>query len=560
MLHIRLFQVILTILLFVTILIGSPSHGSANVLIASEDILNNSKYTFFDDTHFLNQTNTNPAPVIYVISPDHGPASGGTLVTILGENFIYGAYVTFGPAHCTNVQVISSSQITCQTPEYTPAIVHVRVVNPDGQEAILWYGFTYHGEFATISLSHSGGIQHSIIQVPINMTNVEGLAAASLTISFDESVAQALEAETGSLTSDWMLVANNNTPGEIRLSMASTEGTVSGAGTLALIHFELIGAPGDVSSLLFDSISLNDGELQVDSFNGSLSVDMVYSISGVIDFWNGSVVHGTTLSLSGSQDYSTQSDPHGMYTIAGVLSGDYTLTPSKSDDVNGISSYDASLVLQHDAGLIVLAEYAFLAGDVNKNGSVTSMDAYYILQYVVDLISLPFPGADVVWDYLPSERTYSELSSDMNDQDFTAILLGDPSGSWSSDNFNAFIPHSEATGGILRLEASEPDQEGIVSVQVMLDQIDSPVYSLDLHLSYDADLATILDIEKTDPTTDWLMMANMLEPGILRIGMASSEPLEGTISSGEGGIRTHGALRLTRSPGARVRPDYATSP
>ena len=31
-------------------------------------------------------------------------------------------------------------------------------------------------------------------------------------------------------------------------------------------------------------------------------------------------------------------------------------------------------------------------------------------------------------------------------------------------------------------------------------------------------------------------------------------------SGGEGGIRTHGASRLTRSPGARVRPDYATSP
>ena len=35
-------------------------------------------------------------------------------------------------------------------------------------------------------------------------------------------------------------------------------------------------------------------------------------------------------------------------------------------------------------------------------------------------------------------------------------------------------------------------------------------------------------------------------------------PLKTT--SGEGGIRTHGALRLTRSPGARTRPDYATSP
>jgi hypothetical protein len=30
--------------------------------------------------------------------------------------------------------------------------------------------------------------------------------------------------------------------------------------------------------------------------------------------------------------------------------------------------------------------------------------------------------------------------------------------------------------------------------------------------------------------------------------------------SGEGGIRTHGAFRHTRSPGARIRPDYATSP
>ncbi len=30
--------------------------------------------------------------------------------------------------------------------------------------------------------------------------------------------------------------------------------------------------------------------------------------------------------------------------------------------------------------------------------------------------------------------------------------------------------------------------------------------------------------------------------------------------SGEGGIRTRVPLRETRSPGVRVRPDYATSP
>ena len=33
-----------------------------------------------------------------------------------------------------------------------------------------------------------------------------------------------------------------------------------------------------------------------------------------------------------------------------------------------------------------------------------------------------------------------------------------------------------------------------------------------------------------------------------------------TSSGGEGGIRTRVPLRETRSPGVRVRPDYATSP
>jgi hypothetical protein len=530
MCQIRLLQVILANLVFAALLIAPLSHGSANPLISSADIVNSNKFTFIDDTEFLYQTNTNPAPVIYAISPDYGPASGGTLVTILGENFINGAYVRFGPIHCNNVQVLSASQIRCQTPEYTPAIVHVRVVNPDGQEAILWYGFTYHGELATISLPHTAGLQHAIVQIPIFMTNVEGLAAASLTIGFDENVATAIAAEPGSLTPDWMLVTNTNTPGEIRLSMASTEGTTSGAGSLAVLHFELTGAPGEESSMLFESISLNDGELEVDSFNGSLNVEMVYSISGVIDFWSGGVVPDTTLSLSGSQDYSTQSEPDGLYSIAGVLSGDYTLTPSKSDHVNGISSYDASLVLQHDAGLIVLSEYEFLAGDVNKNGLVTSMDAYYILQYVVDLIPLPFPGAGVVWDFVPSDRVYSELSSDMSDQDFTAILLGDPSGSWNSEISNQPSLLPELKTAELKLEADAPDQYGVVSVQVVVNQIDFPLYSLDLHLSYDADLATILKIEKTDATEGWLMMANKLDAGILKIGMASSEPLEEPIS------------------------------
>ena len=51
------------------------------------------------------------------------------------------------------------------------------------------------------------------------------------------------------------------------------------------------------------------------------------------------------------------------------------------------------------------------------------MDAFYILQKAVDLITLPFPGAGVVWDFSPPSHSYINLSSDQTGQDFTAVLL-----------------------------------------------------------------------------------------------------------------------------------------
>ena len=37
-------------------------------------------------------------------------------------------------------------------------------------------------------------------------------------------------------------------------------------------------------------------------------------------------------------------------------------------------------------------------------------------------------------------------------------------------------------------------------------------------------------------------------------------PMRGDVSGGEGGIRTREPLRVTRAPGVRAKPDYATSP
>ena len=176
---------------------------------------------------------------------------------------------------------------------------------------------------------------------------------------------------------------------------------------------------------------LNDGAIPTQTADGSFQVDQVYDVSGTVPFWNGGVVSGALLTLTGDRVYTGLSDATGAYTVGGAAADDYVLTPSKSDEANGISAYDASLALQHDAGLIVLSGHAASAADVNRSGTITSMDAFHIVQKSVDLIALPFPGAGVVWSFAPPSRSYANLSSNQTGQDFTAVLLGDVSGNWS---------------------------------------------------------------------------------------------------------------------------------
>ena len=97
-------------------------------------------------------------------------------------------------------------------------------------------------------------------------------------------------------------MANTNTLGQLRLSMASAGGTVSGSGTLGVLEFEVIGAPGSSTALQISSISLNDGAIRVQTADGSSAVNLVYRVSGAARYWNGSGgVPGVSLTLQGPE-------------------------------------------------------------------------------------------------------------------------------------------------------------------------------------------------------------------------------------------------------------------
>lgn len=81
--------------------------------------------------------------VIESVTPNEGPATGGTEITITGGPFDQGAEVLVGGNPATNVVVASASTITAVTPPGEVGWQEVKVKNPDGGWAALANGFRY---------------------------------------------------------------------------------------------------------------------------------------------------------------------------------------------------------------------------------------------------------------------------------------------------------------------------------------------------------------------------------------------------------------------------------
>lgn len=115
----------------------SGSSGAVDVEVVNSngsDILPNG-FTYYDA----------PPPEIYSVDPDSGPKSGGTLVTIAGANFTTSGDtdVSFGLFSATDVNVITSTSLTCVTPSpLFSGSVDVYLQNSNGNDTLV-NGFTY---------------------------------------------------------------------------------------------------------------------------------------------------------------------------------------------------------------------------------------------------------------------------------------------------------------------------------------------------------------------------------------------------------------------------------
>ncbi|MGH7785354.1 MAG: hypothetical protein ACRERC_00715 [Candidatus Binatia bacterium] len=193
-------------------------------------------------------------------------------------------------------------------------------------------------------------------------------------------------------------------------------------------------------------------------------------LAGAVRYYsNDAVVAGVTVNLMGTSPIITSTDPSGAYLFADPGPGTWQVEPVKNGDIgSGVSTVDASHVLQAVVGLRQFTSEQLLACDVTGDGTVSSLDAARILQFVAGLRST-FPVADACgsdWVFLPDPLSapnqrlidpqmapacahgaiiYEPLAPPLAGQDFRAVLFGDCTGNWQPLSTPADTPTPTAT-------------------------------------------------------------------------------------------------------------------
>ncbi|MFN0279311.1 MAG: PQQ-dependent sugar dehydrogenase [Pyrinomonadaceae bacterium] len=162
------------------------------------------------------------------------------------------------------------------------------------------------------------------------------------------------------------------------------------------------------------------------------------SLSGTILYGNAisgppppRFVSNVLLSGVGSPDVSALTDGFGTYSLTSFGAGSYTVIPTKVGSVNGITSFDAARIAQHVSATNTLTGNALIVADTSNNGSVTSFDAAKIAQFVSGGTIVP-PNVTGTWRFIPVNRTYASVSTNVTGEDYVALLMGEVSGNWAN--------------------------------------------------------------------------------------------------------------------------------
>ena len=316
----------------------------------------------------------------------------------------------------------------------------------------------------------------------------------------------------------------------------------------------LTGEGGD-----FSSVDLNGFPVALAAFsqfqfvniipvNGSVEIlENLVDISGTINDQFGVPITNVTIALSGDVTDTLVTGTDGLYSFTDLpAGGDYTVTPSRTDNLtNGVDGVDAVLLLRHILGIEVITDpLKLIALDVDEDCDNDTTDLRLISNVITHLTGnttfptgkswrfspaeLVFPDGIVPCEF-PESLSFTALSEDAEDQDFTGIKLADVDATADPQSFSA-LPPSLASRSTTSNLLDIPNQELALSV-FPNPAIDQVTFSFELSRSgiVRVDIVTIMgrtvatfenEFDAGSNRFNWNVQGN-LEPGTYLVHMQS---------------------------------------
>ena len=351
------------------------------------------------------------------------------------------------------------------------------------------------------------GVPGDTVVISINSSDVTGLGIVSsdITLTFDGSILNALEASTGDIVPDGWLIQSNPSNGQIIISMAGAN-PLNGIGSLVTIPFivNTDALPGDTTSIHFTNMQFNEGNVPAFTHDGLLTVidsavqvqipDTSAAIDEILDIpINVSDVTGLgiisadiTLTFNGNiltaQNASIGVVPDGWFIHSNIANGQIVISMAGANPLNGLGSLVIipfivnSTAPNGDTTMIHIANLQLNEGGVPislyDGLFVVELDPPFLIFPSEDLLTnnniLTFDwteanGADFYHLQVATDSSFSSLvidDSTLTSSNYsTSTPLGDGKYFWHTRAGNEFIWSEWNTFWMFRVDTTLPASE-----------------------------------------------------------------------------------------------------
>jgi outer membrane protein OmpA-like peptidoglycan-associated protein len=261
------------------------------------------------------------APTISGISPNRGPISGGTVVTVTGSGFTTAQFVKFGDTFGTNLAIVSSTSLTIEAPAKLAGTYNLTVINTGGTNSGT-NNYVYYipsAPAAPTSVSATGGNQSATVSWTAS-EDATSYVVTSNPGSFTCTTSSTTCAVTG-LTNGtpytFTVIARNAT-GNSSASSAST--AVTPALPLPSTPTSVTASAGNESAQVSWTASANSATYVVTSDPGGFTCTTASTTCSVTGLTNGTAYTFTVIGRNATGDSSASSASTSVTPAASVPS------------------------------------------------------------------------------------------------------------------------------------------------------------------------------------------------------------------------------------------------